>query len=127
MCIRDSPYSGFWINGEKKVGDNLKKIILEGIKEEVIIQNDSTLVPHIYTKNDKDLIYTQGYLTAIHRKWQMEFQIKAASGELSEILGEQTLKSDISKRRNGIMYAAKRTLKKSIQDEETLNLSLIHI
>ena len=52
----------------------------------------------------------------------MEFQIKAASGELSEILGEQTLKSDISKRRNGIMYAAKRTLKKSIQDEETLNL-----
>ena len=117
-----NPYSGFWVNGEKKAGDNLKKIILEGIKEEVIIQYDSTLVPHIYTKNDKDLFYAQGYLTAFHRLWQMEFQIKAASGELSEILGEQTLKSDISKRRNGIMYAAKRTLKKSIQDEETLNL-----
>ena len=41
-------YSGFWVNGEKKAGDNLKKIILEGIKEEVIIQYDSTLVPHIY-------------------------------------------------------------------------------
>ena len=48
-----NPYSGFWVNGEKKVGDNLKKIILEGIKEEVIIQYDSTLVPHIYTKMTK--------------------------------------------------------------------------
>ena len=117
-----NPYSGFWVNGEKKAGDNFKKIVLEGIKDEVIVQYDSTLIPHIYAKNDRDLFYAQGYLTAFHRLWQMEFQIKAASGELSEILGEQALKSDISKRRNGIMYAAKRTLKKSIQDEETLNL-----
>ena len=43
----------------------------------------------------------------------MEFQIKAASGELSEILGKQTLISDISKRRTGVIYAAKRTLKTS--------------
>ena len=52
----------------------------------------------------------------------MEFQIKAASGELSKILGEKALKNDIIRRRTGIIFAAKITLKKSIQDKETYYL-----
>ena len=60
-----NPYSGFWANGEKKAGDNFKKIILKGIKDQVIVQYDSTLVPHIYAKNDKDLFYAQGYLLSL--------------------------------------------------------------
>ena len=117
-----NPYSGFWVNGEEKTGEPFKNIDLQGIDDEVIIQYDSSLIPHIYAKNDKDLFYAQGYLTALHRLWQMEFQIKAASGELSEIFGEKALKNDIIKRRTGILFAAKRTLKKSIKDKETYDL-----
>ena len=91
-----NPYSGFWVNGEVKTDDILKNIELKGIDDEIIIQYDSSLIPHIYAKNDKDLINAQGYLTAIHRLWKMEFQIKAASRELSEILGEKALKNDIA-------------------------------
>ena len=117
-----NPYSGFWINGEVKSNDPLENIEFESLEDEIVIQYDSSLIPHIYAKNDKDLFYAQGYLTAFHRLWQMEFQIKAASGELSKILGEKALKNDIIRRRTGIIFAAKRTLKKSIQDKETYYL-----
>ena len=80
------------------------------------------LIPHIYAKNDEDLFYAQGYLTAMHRLWQMEFQIKAASGQLSEIIGIGALSRDREQRRKGILYAAKRTLKKSKSDLETNKL-----
>ena len=52
----------------------------------------------------------------------MEFQIKAAAGELSEIFGKIALKRDREQRRKGITYAAKRTLNKSISDKETFEL-----
>ena len=71
----------------------------------------------LISKNDLDLFYTQGYLTAFHRLWQMEFQIKAAAGELSEIFGKRALKRDREQRRKGIIYAAKRTYNKSISDK----------
>ena len=61
-------------------------IDLPGIKDEVTLQIDSLLIPHIYAKNDEDLYYVQGYMHAFHRLWQMEFQIMSTSGRLSEIL-----------------------------------------
>ena len=100
-----NPYNGFWKNSEinqKKVFD---KINLNNLEDSVIIQFDSMLIPHIYAKNDEDLFYTQGYITALHRLWQMEFQIKAAAGELSEIIGKRALKRDREQRRKGITYA----------------------
>ncbi len=117
-----NPYNGFWKNSETDQIKIFNKIKLTGIKDSVIIQYDSMLVPHIYSRNDQDLFYSQGYLTALHRLWQMEFQIKAASGELSEILGERALKRDREQRRKGITYAAKKTLEKSIEDSTTYKL-----
>ena len=106
-----NPYSGFWINGEIDQIKVFNKIKLKNLDGEVIVQYDSLLIPHIYAETDKDLFYTQGYLTALHRLWQMEFQIKGVSGELSEIFGKRTLDRDRSQRRKGIVYAAKKHLK----------------
>ena len=117
-----NPYSGFWLNGEIDQNKVLDKINLKNLDDEVIVQYDSLLIPHIYAKTDKDLFYTQGYLTALHRLWQMEFQIKKVSGELSEIFGSKTLYRDRSQRRKGIVYAAKRTLEESKKDIKTFNL-----
>ena len=117
-----NPYSGFWHNGEIDQNKVFEKIDLKNIKKDIVIQFDSMLVPHIYANNDEDLFYTQGYLTALHRLWQMEFQIKSIEGKLSEIFGERTLKNDRIQRRKGMVYAAKRTLEKSLNDDKTINL-----
>ena len=117
-----NPYNGFWKNAEIDQIKSFEKIKLNNLRESVIIQYDSLLIPHIFSKNDLDLFYTQGYLTAFHRLWQMEFQIKAAAGELSEIFGKRALKRDREQRRKGIIYAAKRTYNKSISDKNTFEL-----
>ena len=117
-----NPYNGFWKNAESDKINFLNNINLSNLDETITIQYDSMLIPHIYAKNDEDLFYAQGYLTAMHRLWQMEFQIKAASGQLSEIIGIGALSRDREQRRKGILYAAKRTLKKSKSDLETNKL-----
>ena len=117
-----NPYNGFWKNAERNKIESLNKIDLKGLKQSLTIQYDSMLIPHIYANNDEDLFYAQGYLTALHRLWQMEFQIKAASGKLSEIIGKRALNRDREQRRKGILYAAKRTLNKSKSDKETTKL-----
>ena len=117
-----NPYNGFWKNAEANKEESLNRINLKGLKESLTIQYDNMLIPHIYAANDEDLFYAQGYLTAFHRLWQMEFQIKAASGQLSEIIGIRALNRDREQRRKGIIYAAKRTLNKSKSDEKIYKL-----
>ncbi len=112
-----NPYSGFFQNG---LVNKFDEIELPGIKEEVNLQIDSLLIPHIYAKNDEDLYYVQGYMHAFHRLWQMEFQIMSTSGRLSEIFGERALSIDRASRRKGLLYAAKNTLEISKKDLETL-------
>ena len=112
-----NPYSGFFQNG---LVNKFDEIELPGIKDEVNLQIDSLLIPHIYAKNDEDLYYVQGYMHAFHRLWQMEFQIMSTSGRLSEIFGEKALSIDRESRRKGLLYAAKNTLEVSKKDLETL-------
>ena len=112
-----NPYSGFFQNG---LVNKFDEIELPGIKDEVNLQIDSLLIPHIYTKNDEDLYYVQGYMHAFHRLWQMEFQIMSTSGRLAEIFGERALSIDRASRRKGLLYAAKNTLEVSKKDLETL-------
>ena len=112
-----NPYSGFFQNG---LVNKFDEIELPGIKDEVNLQIDSLLIPHIYAKNDEDLYYVQGYMHAFHRLWQMEFQIMSTSGRLSEIFGERALSIDRVSRRKGLLYAAKNTLEVSKKDLETL-------
>ena len=38
----------------------------------------------MFLLNDHDLYKAQGYLTAKHRLWQLEFQTHAAAGRLSK-------------------------------------------
>ena len=112
-----NPYSGFFQNG---LVNKFDEIELPGIKDEVNLQIDSLLIPHIYAKNDEDLYYVQGYMHAFHRLWQMEFQIMSTSGRLSEIFGERALSIDRASRRKGLLYAAKNTFEISKKDHETL-------
>ncbi|MEN9686565.1 MAG: hypothetical protein RLZZ28_2351 [Bacteroidota bacterium] len=105
-----SPQLGFWQNAEPVNTDFNANIELKGLKAKVDVYMDDRLVPHIYAENDLDAYYTQGYLHAKFRLWQMEFQTYVASGRLSEIVGEERLPTDRFFRRLGMVYGAEQTM-----------------
>jgi len=107
-----SPFAGFWQNAESETLDYKKTLNFSELSEPVKVLYDDRLVPHIFGKNIEDAIFAQGYVTAQHRLWQMEFQTHAAAGRLSEISGERVLGMDKESRRRGMTWAAERTLKK---------------
>ncbi len=110
------PFSGFWQNNSTQDEIPLH-LELAGLRGDVSVVWDDRRVPHVFAENDHDLYLAQGYLTARDRLWQMEFQIMAASGRLAEIVGEQALEHDISRRRLGMLYAAEKKLQKTLEHE----------
>ncbi len=106
-----SPQVGFWQNAEPVNTNYSAEINLPDLKGKVDVYIDDRLVPHIYADNDMDAYYTQGFIHAKFRLWQMEFQTHVAAGRLSEIVGEERLSTDRFFRRLGMVYGAENTLK----------------
>ncbi len=65
-------------------------LAVPGLRAPVEVIRDRWGVPHIFAKNTPDLFFTQGYVQAQDRLWQMEFFRRTASGRLAEIFGEVT-------------------------------------
>lgn len=114
-----SPFHGFWQNAETQDPPAEGELRLAGLLEPVMVLYDERRVPHIFTQNDRDLFFAQGYITARDRLWQMEFQTTAAAGRLAEILGPGALKRDRYQRRVGLVYGARNTLKDIMAEPET--------
>lgn len=108
-----NPFSGFWQNGQKEALELDDELKLIGLQEKVLVKFDEQFYPHIFANNDHDLYYTQGYVTARDRLWQMEFQLLAAAGRVSEIIGKKALDFDRGRRRIGLLYGAKRMLEQA--------------
>src|SRR5579871_1185204 len=83
---------------------------VEGLASSVTVTRDGHGVPTIDATTLGDLFFAQGYVTAQDRLWQMDVIRRAGSGELSEIIGEDTLKLDREQRILGIRAAAKKSL-----------------
>ncbi|HEY8782910.1 MAG TPA: penicillin acylase family protein [Mucilaginibacter sp.] len=106
-----NPTTGFWQNAESKHTLPSENLELTGLLEPVIIRFDDHRIPHIFAKNDHDLYYAQGYVTARDRLWEMDIQTRKASGRLSEIIGLAALDADQYSRRMGMVYGAENTLR----------------
>jgi penicillin G amidase len=105
------PYHGFWQNIETKNERTANEISIKGLRAPVTVHFDSLLIPHIFAQNDADLYKAQGYITAMYRLWQMEFQTHAAAGRVSEIIsGDPILDYDRRQRRLGMVFGAQRAL-----------------
>ncbi|MGI8893813.1 MAG: penicillin acylase family protein, partial [Bacteroidia bacterium] len=100
------PFKGIWQNARAEGIEN-STYNLKGLKNEVSVVYDDRLVPHVFARNDEDLYFMQGYITARHRLWQMEFQTHAAAGRIAELIGEKALEYDMRQRRIGMLQAAK--------------------
>ncbi|MBS1507514.1 MAG: penicillin acylase family protein [Bacteroidetes bacterium] len=109
------PFHGFWRNAETR-NIPVEETEMDGLLDEVSIFYDSALIPHVYAKNEEDLFFVQGYLTAKYRLWQMEFQTHAAAGRISEIIGDKSIDFDRGQRRLGMVYAAQRSVEEMEKD-----------
>ena len=107
-----SPQQGFWQNAEPENKSFDANIVVDGLQDKVEVLMDERLVPHIYANNDNDAYYTQGFLHAKFRLWQMEFQTYVAAGRLSEIVGPDRIATDRFFRRLGMLEGAEATMKK---------------
>lgn len=79
-----------------------------GLRETVTIRRDEYGVPHITAANEYDLYFTQGYVHAQDRLWQMDLTRRAGEGRLSEILGPSTVTFDRMLKTVGFERIAKR-------------------
>ncbi len=86
------------------------RLRVAGLSAPVTVTRDAQGVPAIEAATLNDLFFAQGYVTAQDRLWQMDIMRRYGSGELSEILGEDTLKLDREQRILGLRAAAAKSL-----------------
>lgn len=126
------PVNGWAANAEPTDKSFNRSLSLSEVKQPVTIWFEDRLVPHIRAMNDHDLYFTQGYVHAYFRLWQMDFQTRAAAGRIGEVVGEKwitdkktgqrknaILEFDRYQRRKGMVYAAENSLKAMEADAPT--------
>src|SRR5882724_7783141 len=69
-------------------------ITASGLQKPAKVLRDRWGVAHIYAKNQHDLFFTQGYVVAQDRLFQMELWKRTGQGRLSEVLGLEALGRD---------------------------------
>lgn len=114
-----NPYTGVWQNETDEAISG--EVSIPGLKDKVTVHYDAQLIPHVFAENEHDLYKAQGYLTAKHRLWQLEFQTYASAGRLAEIIGEGAINHDRRERRRGMGYGAEQAIEyMKMHDTETL-------
>jgi penicillin G amidase len=94
-------------------------VSVAGISSKVRVVRDGQGVPTIEASSLEDLFFAQGYVTAQDRLWQMDIMRRAAAGELSEVIGEATVKIDREQRILGLRPAAEAAEKKISPSERS--------
>ena len=70
------------------------QIKVMGLSGPVDVYRDQMGIPHIYASNPRDLFFTQGYVHAQDRFWQMDAWRHIGSGTLSEMFGKGQVETD---------------------------------
>src|SRR6266567_5005691 len=69
-----------------------------GLTDSVEVIRDQLGISHIYARNEHDLFFSQGYVAASDRLFQLEMWRRQATGTVAELLGPRELKRDIGSR-----------------------------
>lgn len=91
-------------------------INISGLHDKVNIYFDNHGRAHVFANNLHDLVFTQGYLTAQDRLFQLDISRRAAKGELAEVLGKKGLIRDKFARTIGLLRSAEKELKSSSKE-----------
>lgn len=84
------------------------ELTIPDLSAPVRIVRDDRGVPHIFADNDRDAVIAFGFVLAQDRLFQLDFVPRAASGRLSEVMGESALDTDRFFRRIGMPWAAEK-------------------
>ncbi|MGH1141651.1 penicillin acylase family protein [Bacillus pseudomycoides] len=79
---------------------------VSGLQKSVQVTRDERGVPHIKAENEHDLYFSQGYVQAQDRLFQMDLSRRQASGTLGEVVGKAALDKDKLFRTLGLRRAA---------------------
>lgn len=112
------PQAGFWANAETALPES-GEVQSEDFEGTASVYFDERRVPHIFADNEYDLYFTQGYVVARDRLFQLELQTFDASGRLSEKIGSRALGRDKTTRRRGMPYGAEKALEMMKADPKT--------
>jgi len=83
---------------------------IKGLQNEVTVRKDARSIPYIEAKNDADLFFAQGFVTASDRLWQMDMFRRVARGETAELFGKITLEEDKRWRKFGFKEICEQSL-----------------
>jgi penicillin amidase len=81
-----------------------------GLSAPATVTRDDHGVPSIHAASLDDLLFTQGYITASDRLWQMDALRRHGAGELAEILGPSLIEHDRRQRYLLMRVSAERAL-----------------
>jgi penicillin amidase len=99
------------------------EIQMAGLDGPVDIYRDQYGIPHIYASTPHDLFFSQGYVHAQDRFWQMDFWRHIGSGRLSEMFGESQLETDQFLRTLGWSGIAQQEFATMTPDEQAIMLA----
>src|SRR5690348_4606506 len=74
------------------------KVFVSGLSAPVAVTRDGHGVPTIEAANFEDLFFSQGYVTAQDRLWQMDGTRRYASGNMAEVFGPNWVAHDKEQR-----------------------------
>ena len=82
-----------------------------GLHDRVTVRRDERGIPYIEAKNDDDLYFAQGYVTASDRLFQMDLMRRIVRGEMGEVFGAVVLDEDKRHRTLGLGRVADESAK----------------
>lgn len=84
------------------------QIRLSGLKEKVTVLRDEKGMPYIYAQNMDDALFSQGFVTAQDRLFQMELLRLLSSGRICELAGPEARAMDVRMRTIGLFRNAQK-------------------
>ena len=93
---------------QRRVPGATGKVALAGLERQVRIERDAWGIPHIHADNERDLFFGFGYATAQDRLFQLDYLRRKARGRLAEVLGPESLESDLLYRTIGLAQIAEK-------------------
>jgi penicillin amidase len=77
------------------LSDYDENVTIKGLEHSVKIYHDENGIPHIYASTEHDLYLATGFVMAQERLWQMDVLRRVTQGRLSEIFGDDFIKTDL--------------------------------
>lgn len=93
--------------------DYAHDLVIKGLEKPVNVIYDSIGIPHIYATSEHDLYMATGFIMAQERMWQMDLLRRVTMGRLSEIFGDDFIKTDLLLRSLRYSEKSKQIIKNS--------------